>query len=287
MAVPIIPIIAAIGSIVSSALAARSSRKQAERTNTANLELAKFGYGKDLEMWNRQNAYNDPSAQMARYDAAGLNPNLIYSQGSSGNSASMPRFDTPKADLHFSPFQMPETLSMYQDFQLRDAQIANVKAMTENTQQRTINESLKEWILGITGNVKEFDLTKMKALFPYQLQVQEGESRKVDAKVEQEYQQLMNMRRDELLKLLESYSLEKGLSMQDLQMEGKRADNLFAQFRNEWMKMGVTSSDHPLLRMFVRWMGNDAAPAAPDLIKKLVPGGPFKALHRGVDQMFE
>lgn len=31
------------------------------------------------------NAYNTPEAQMARYMKAGLNPNLIYSQGSSGN----------------------------------------------------------------------------------------------------------------------------------------------------------------------------------------------------------
>lgn len=32
-----------------------------------------------------QNWYNSPVQQMARYKAAGLNPNLIYSQGSAGN----------------------------------------------------------------------------------------------------------------------------------------------------------------------------------------------------------
>lgn len=30
------------------------------------------------QMWNAQNAYNDPSAVMARYKRAGLNPHLIY-----------------------------------------------------------------------------------------------------------------------------------------------------------------------------------------------------------------
>lgn len=32
-----------------------------------------------------QNAYNSPSAQMKRFRDAGLNPNLVYTQGSSGN----------------------------------------------------------------------------------------------------------------------------------------------------------------------------------------------------------
>ena len=44
----------------------------------------------NLEMWHRQNEYNSPIQQMARYQEAGLNPNLIYSQGSPGNSQSMP-----------------------------------------------------------------------------------------------------------------------------------------------------------------------------------------------------
>jgi len=34
-----------------------------------------------LEMWNRANEYNLPSAQMARLQEAGLNPNLVYGNG--------------------------------------------------------------------------------------------------------------------------------------------------------------------------------------------------------------
>lgn len=39
------------------------------------------------EMYARNNAYNTPAAQMERYKAAGLNPDLIYSQGDSGNAS--------------------------------------------------------------------------------------------------------------------------------------------------------------------------------------------------------
>lgn len=35
----------------------------------------------------QQNAYNSPRSQMARYQAAGLNPALIYSQGNAGNQS--------------------------------------------------------------------------------------------------------------------------------------------------------------------------------------------------------
>lgn len=49
----------------------------------------------NLELWNLQNEYNSPAAQMARYQDAGLNPNLIYSQQNSASSpsaASAPTF---------------------------------------------------------------------------------------------------------------------------------------------------------------------------------------------------
>lgn len=37
----------------------------------------------------QQNEYNSPRSQMARYQAAGLNPALVYSQGSPGNQMSL------------------------------------------------------------------------------------------------------------------------------------------------------------------------------------------------------
>lgn len=40
----------------------------------------------NLENWKLQNEYNTPEAQMARFAAAGLNPNLIYSQQNTAGS---------------------------------------------------------------------------------------------------------------------------------------------------------------------------------------------------------
>lgn len=51
----------------------------------------------NLNMWNLQNEYNSPSAQMRRYEEAGLNPALMYGQVSSGNASSAPVQGVPKA----------------------------------------------------------------------------------------------------------------------------------------------------------------------------------------------
>lgn len=47
--------------------------------------------------WNMQNVYNTPKAQMQRFDEAGLNPNLIYTQGNSGNASSVGTAAAPEA----------------------------------------------------------------------------------------------------------------------------------------------------------------------------------------------
>lgn len=49
----------------------------------------------NLELWNLQNQYNSPAEQMKRYQDAGLNPNLVYSQQNAAASpiaASAPSF---------------------------------------------------------------------------------------------------------------------------------------------------------------------------------------------------
>ena len=56
-----------------------------------NKQLQDYAYSQNLEQWNRENAYNSPSAQMARFSAAGLNPNLIYGDSGAALAASSPQ----------------------------------------------------------------------------------------------------------------------------------------------------------------------------------------------------
>lgn len=295
MAAWVVPAIMAAAGIVNQLIQSRASKKQTQATAKANKGLAEYQYKKDLEMWERQNAFNSPEQQMLRLSRAGLNPNLVYGSGAVGNqSGPAPRYDAPTVDLHYSPFQIPEMIGMYQDFQMRKAQIDNVKASTENTHQRTVNEGIRSFLLDLGLDVGRFDLSQKKVLAPYQATVAAGEARKTDAVVEQEFTKLMLMRREELSRLLETQAQEKRLSQMDIEKEQKAADLLYNQYRNQWMKMGITTSDHPLLRVFLRMMHESGVDTFDEMkgkgkefIKSYVPAGPYKMGHRFIDQIME
>lgn len=115
----------------------KTQKENVNKTIAANRELAQYAYKQDLEQWHRQNQYNSPQAQMQRYKEAGLNPNLIYGQGTPGNASSSPSYNAPNEKYEYSPFQMPQVdigsmMQQYQDIRLKDAQIDNVKSHTEN-----------------------------------------------------------------------------------------------------------------------------------------------------------
>lgn len=83
------------------------NRSAQARAFEQNMELSKYAYDRQLQQWRRenqanldfwhmQNNYNTPAAQMSRYQAAGLNPNLIYGQSNTADqvtAASSPNFD--------------------------------------------------------------------------------------------------------------------------------------------------------------------------------------------------
>lgn len=63
--------------------------------NRANRKLQQEQNEWNERMWEKQNAYNDPSAQMARLQKAGINPNMAFSNGLSNVAASTPPTTSP------------------------------------------------------------------------------------------------------------------------------------------------------------------------------------------------
>lgn len=72
--------------LIGGALQYHYNKKLAEQQNQYN-----------LNMWNLQNEYNSPQAQMKRLEEAGLNTALMYGQGSTGNASHAPEQVTPQA----------------------------------------------------------------------------------------------------------------------------------------------------------------------------------------------
>lgn len=74
------------GGGVLSALFSIGSRKKAYKRS---IDLMKRQGKMDKEFWDYQNAYNTPLRQMQRLKEAGLNPALMYGQGTTGNANNM------------------------------------------------------------------------------------------------------------------------------------------------------------------------------------------------------
>ena len=66
--------------MIGSAFSQRQNYKYSKK-------LMELQYQQNLDLWNKQNEYNSPTAQMQRLQAAGLNPNLVYGSSVSGNSS--------------------------------------------------------------------------------------------------------------------------------------------------------------------------------------------------------
>lgn len=97
-------VVSAAGSVASSAMQNKIARERIafdreenEKSRQFNERMADKANTWSLEQWNRQNAYNDPSQQMSRLRAAGLNPDLMYSNGTSGLVSSNSPNVTPVA----------------------------------------------------------------------------------------------------------------------------------------------------------------------------------------------
>lgn len=78
---------AAISAVAGLAGSIGSGRKAYHRSKN----LMKLQRDLDKEMWDYQNKYNLPSAQMQRLKEAGLNPALMYGQGTTGNASNAPQ----------------------------------------------------------------------------------------------------------------------------------------------------------------------------------------------------
>lgn len=125
----------------------RENRRQAETAYSRDVDMWNRQTTWNREMWDLQNEYNLPSAQMDRLRKAGLNPNLMYGNGASGGQAAqiqqatMPKYQAARANYSYVPAQVPQILGMYQDFKLKSAQMDLLKEQTATTREKGLTEA--------------------------------------------------------------------------------------------------------------------------------------------------
>ena len=124
-------------------------------------KLADLQYSRALEIMNRQNAYNSPAAQVSRLRAAGLNPNLLYGNGSTatGNTdVSTPVYNPPSPSFRTDTnMNLANAFSQYQQIASWQAQEESYRAQAAvaKAQARNIDVDTAGKILANTRTEAE------------------------------------------------------------------------------------------------------------------------------------
>lgn len=132
MPFPFVPVIMAAASMASQLFQNRANKRQADRAYERDTQSTDVAYGRELELMKYQNTYNTPLAQMQRFKDAGLNPNLVYGQGSPGNMQSTPKVPQ-QAPARVAQVSMPDVAMLYQDARLKAAQTDLISSKTDES----------------------------------------------------------------------------------------------------------------------------------------------------------
>lgn len=224
----------------------------------------------DLDDWNRENAYNNPKAQMERLIAAGLNPNLVYGHGATttadsprGSSAPTSSQPAPRMDGSFMTGIMGAVLQL-------------TKQMAE-TNQLTAQQRLME----TEGRLKEsnielnrFDLKQKSALFDTTLDRAVLENQKIKSDIgKSSVESKIMLNRDEREALMNSANLQKTLEeiltirLQRVKTEFERdeilqkiqllrKENVLKQFDVELTKQGIRPGDPAYWRYLEKFLSS-------------------------------
>lgn len=116
-----------------------AQQEENQKNREYNLMLAQQQNAWNVEQWERENEYNSPVNQMSRLKAAGINPNLAYSNGVSNLAAASPEMTSgaPSSPVDMSALGQRATLGQAIQMALTNeatrANIDNVKAQTRKT----------------------------------------------------------------------------------------------------------------------------------------------------------
>lgn len=150
-------LVSGIFNVGSQAMANAANMRAVRENNELHRELAEYQWSKNLEMWNLQNQYNSPASQMARFKEAGLNPNLIYSQGNAGNASSMPSYQSPTTQaVTRNALKMQQLdgvldlIGKYQNIKIGAQQLQNMESqrnMLEMDRLIKFERNMRDWQL--------------------------------------------------------------------------------------------------------------------------------------------
>lgn len=243
MATPLaVPIIGGAASVLSSIFGNMGAARRQRQANRQNIAF-----------WRMQNEYNNPSAQMQRLKAAGLNPNLIYGTSPTsavGNAQSI-------APSKAAPYKIENPLqgvNMYADTRVKEVTTDNLKTQNTVLQQEALLKAAQTAKLGIDTARTKFDLGLATDLRNTSLQAAQEELRKLEAQsfgAELENKFKDKSMQDRLRRVM--YEADNAKET----LKGTELLNALRQLEKDLKDLGIERSDPWYFRIIGRHLGGD------------------------------
>lgn len=210
-------------------------------------------------MWKKQNEYNHPLQQMSRFKEAGLNPRLIYGNGSAsaGNASGAPQSKAAKFNIE-NPLA---DVRAFSDIKNKQAQTNNLDAQNEVIVQDALLRQEQVWNETIKGQKMGYEVDKTKyerdrTKFDLDL---ENELRHYSAEIRKA--NLANLEQTVIGKQIDNYIKDATQAdaikqvyyhtqMAKMTMKGQQLENQLKKYEAELNAMGLTKSDPLFVRIF-------------------------------------
>lgn len=163
-----------LGGLLSSGISYSQANKLMTKQQEWNRQQAEWQNQVNVQNWQMQNEYNTPSNQMKRLQEAGLNPNLMYGNGSAstGNATGAPDaasvnsapMSAPRANIDFSRFgtdAMQAAISLRQ----QDNNDKLAQSQVDYNRAKVATEEAKALNLMAGTDLTKWDLDKGQRLF--------------------------------------------------------------------------------------------------------------------------
>lgn len=227
--------------------------------------------------WRVQQRYNTPANQMARYNAAGLNPNLIYAQGNSGNAGQAYAQEAPALDaigpigkamalnIATKRYAMMEGQRIMQGQnialnetrnRLASQELRKNDALIQNIYAKTYNEDIKSLMNRLKSSELEAKLPFVGEQARYSVEVQKARINQMIRDMDVKQASLLNMKLDRQIK--DSVLQEKALTIDEGKYYQKIRHNLGIGVNkndNFLYKGGVTMAQE-FLKSWDKYYGN-------------------------------
>lgn len=272
-------LIGAGGSLLGGALGAigqnhanKTNQRLQRDQNEWNAKQASQANKWNMEQWQRENEYNSPTQQMQRLESAGLNPNLMYSQGNVGTASKLtsnvPTSVAPaRTESSLSQFanSIVPAISMYQDMQNKQAQLSVQEKQAKLLDQEIANKALDNVFKGYR-NTRESEVLpfyQMNAMADAQRKRLTSENMAVQGRIQ-------TLNENILLKTMPDVINKASWVTRDVKQRALRGE-IDNDLNRQLKPFGMTSSDQLWQRKLV--------PILETYIMKALTGGKKMSLY--------